>query len=235
MRKNKFLYVHKFEWVSLEDSQEYKGSPAVGAVYPAEEHGEFYTFGITGKDKTKKIGFQLQKDAMEGDYENWDCHFEEITLDNLFDLDISTRDLKKMAGIVPPAEPLPAIELEEEKQEPIEDINTAIFDEMGASLFNLQNFDEDVYEALVMITRMVADSIVSTRYVKLTDGLEWNEPEISKVSNIAIATHLLERYINEKNPMKLGDIIDAIYQLTVEVSRVHKIAKIHQNNIQNNI
>ena len=208
--KRKYLYINQFDWMNESGDLDFNGEPKKGSVYSAEDHPKYYR--ITLSENQKYIGFHLEKSMMVGEYENWECDVEEITMDNLFNLNISNKDLQMMA------------EEEDRSVEEEVDQEQMLLDDLGSSLFMLNDFDTDVYEAVTKVTTLVSDALASPSYIQIADGLAWDN-RTAKVSNISIATYLLESYLNEKDPLKMSDLINAIYQLVLETARIHKIAK----------
>ena len=208
--KFKYLYIHQFEWTNESGDLDFNGEPKNGSVYRAEDHKKYYR--ITLSENQQYIGFHLEKDMMQGEYPSWECDIEEITMGNLFDLNISNKDLQMMA--------------EEESQLAEEEVDQEqmLLDDLGSSLFMLNDFDSDIYEAVTKVTTLVSDALASPSYIQIADGLAWDN-RTAKVSNISIATYLLESYLNEQEPLKMTDLINAIYQLILETARVHKVAK----------
>lgn len=216
MKKHKYLYIHQFDWKVNEMA--FQEEPRTKGVYLAEETEKAYKITFP-QENDMLTGFVLEKKLMKGEFETWDCDIEEITIDNLMDLKISTGDLKMMAqsdkkdlGIA-----------EEQAEGTLEEMG--LLDELGESLSMLKDFDADHYEALTSMATKISDAIASPSYIQLTDGLSF-DPKTARIANISIATNLLESHINNKNELDLSDLLDAVYYLTLEVIRIHKTNKL---------
>lgn len=208
MKGKTFLFFREFEW----NTPQKNTYPKEGRVYLSAI--EKKNFVVPFNDGT---GLFLEKELMEGEYENWNCNVEEVTIDNLLDLPIKADDIKMMANIEDTGEV--AMETPSEYSSIIEDL--------GSSLFMLRDEDPDSYEALVSMMTILSDGLLGGNYIALTNDLSWN-PATAKIANVTAATLQIESYLNESDPTKIGDILNAIYTLTVEIVRKHKLLK---NNI----
>jgi hypothetical protein len=101
---------------------------------------------------------------------------------------------------------------------------SSITDELESSLFMLRDQDEEAHEAVTSMMTVISDELTGTNYLTLTSDLSWN-PATAKVANVTAAALQIESYLNEKDPHNLGDLLEAIYSLTVEVIRKHKFLK----------
>ena len=212
---NKYLYIHSWIWKDMEGEKIFDGRPKSGRVYLADEQKAVYRIILKTADRF--MGIDLPKELMvsEGNHESWDCNIELVTARNLLDLGISTPDLKMMAE-------------EEEPQEPVMDkdaLMEKLLDDLGSSLYMLNDFDEDMYEAIVKITTRVSDALSNPQYVSLLDGLAWS-PQTAKISNVTLATNHLEAYLNNNKESDISSLLDAIFQISIEIIRKHKILKL---------
>jgi hypothetical protein len=206
MKNRSFLFFRKFHW-NTPDGMVF---PKEGRVYLSDSEGDRHI--VPFEDST---GLFLEKESMNGEFETWSCEVEEITLDNLLDLPITANDIKMMAA----TENIMDGMLDHE-----ENHERRILDEMGSSLFLLKDDDPDAYEAFLKIITLLSDSYSSRAYIALTDDLMWN-PVTARLSNITLASYQLESYLNEKDPTKIGDLLNSIYTLFTEVVRKHKELK----------
>ena len=214
---HKYLYINQFDWKDA--SVDFQEEPKTNSIYKAEENKKFYRVILSVVNGAAR-GFDLEKKLMKGEFDTWDCDVEEVTLDNLFDLAISNKDLKMMAE---DGDSIKEGIAEEQAEDSLAEMT--LLNGLGESLYELKEFDLDHYEALTSMTTKISDAISSPTYIQLTEGLSF-DPRAARIANISIATNLLESHINNKNELDLSDILDAIYYLTLEVIRIHKTNKL---------
>jgi hypothetical protein len=210
---NKYLYIHKFDWNDESSSLMFNGEPKSNRVYFAEDDGDKYLLMI---DQTKEYaGLSIQKGEFEITGENWDCDIEEVSVNNLLDLDLSTKDLKMMAEN----------KLDKPTKENTEEtFHLELIDSLGEVLSELRDYDKEAYETLVMITTVMSSAILSDGYIDLVGDLEKN-PRTAKIANVSIATSWLEAYMNDINPLDMSHLLNSLRQLTIETIRLHKLNK----------
>jgi len=218
MTGHKYLYIHHFDWKEPEAMERFGEEPKSNSVYLAENNKAFYRV-ILSSSPDMFAGFVLEKKLMEGEYDAWDCDVEEVTIKNLLSLNILNKDLKMMSEDVVEDEEIPQQERNKE---------FVLLDDLAESLYALKEFDNDFYEALTSMTTKIADAIASPNYIQLTEGLSFN-PVTAKIANISIASNLLESHINNKDELALSDLLDAIYYLTLETTRIHKMNKLFKS------
>jgi len=209
----KYLYINQFDWKDVDRDINFNGEPKTNSVYLAENHNTFYRV-ILSRD-VGLMGFVLEKKLMEGEYDNWVCDVEEVGIKNLLMLGISNKDLKMMAADVE----------ETQEQPPQQETEFSLLDSLGKSLYMLKDFDPEFYEAVTSMTTKIADAISSPSYIQLTEGLSFH-PQAARNSNVSIATYLLECHLNAIDKSELKDLLDAVYYLTLEVVRIHKMNKL---------
>lgn len=205
MKDRAFLFFREFKWKTPEKLP----YPKEGRVYLSVDEKD--NFIVPFDDGT---GLFLEKDSLTGEYETWDCDVDEVTFDNILELPIKAEDIKMMATVEETGE----VEMQAEED------NANIVKELGSSLYMLREEDPDAYEAVVSMVTMIADGLVGGNYIELTSDLSWN-PATAKIANVTAATMQIESYLNESNPTKIGDLLNAIYTLTVEIVRKHKLLK----------
>ena len=212
MESSKYLYIHNFGWLDEEGKFDFDGEPFSNTVYKAREESLFYKIDL--KRNQENIGIALEKkDGLKTEGEEgeaWRCDIEVVTATNLFDLDISDKDLSMMAN-----------DVSHEVGFNPEGLNTMIMSEMKESLLELKSMDEEMFEALARITTVMAQSITNTRRVVLTDAIQWN-PNTAKTTSIALSINALELYLNDEGD-DTNYVLDAIYPLVIELMRQHKL------------
>jgi len=215
MTKNAYLYIHQFEWNDEIGSEMFHGEPKKGRVYYAEDLGDMYQ--VTVAPTQSYAGVTIKKSHLvDSSHEAWDCDVEVVTIYNLLELDISNKDLKMMADG----------ELEESEEATTETRNNQLLDDLGESLNELRAYDNDAYEAMVMITTIMAESVLKPRYISLTEGLE-QDLRTAKTTNVAIIASELESYINEPDPFEMSYLLNAVRQILIETIRLHKLNKLN--------
>jgi len=212
MARSKYLYIHKFEWNDEFGASMFNGEPKNGRVYLAEESTHKYRILLLPTQEY--AGVNIKKDDLVGSGENWDCDIEVVSIDNLLDLELSSKDLKMMAENVPA-----------ESMISEDDIIAVMLDSLDQSLGDLMNTDPDAHEALVMISTILSESMINPTFISLTEGME-NHPKTAKITNISIAISELESYLNEPNHLEMSYVLNALRQLFIETIRLHKLNKI---------
>jgi len=211
---DRYLYVKSFEWNDEPSSKMFRGEPKKNRVYYAEDFGSKYRIIL---DPTKSYaGISIKKENLSSSGEAWDCDMEIVSIHNLLDLDLSSKDLKMMADeqLRDEKHVLP------KKEEPL-----TLVGNLGNVLYKLRVHDNDAYEAVVKLTTVLADSMLGTgSHIDLMSNLE-KSPLSARIANVAVTVSEIDSYLNHKNPLDMSHLLNAARQLFIEIIRMHKLNK----------
>lgn len=209
MKDYKYLYINGFTWLDEEMMDSFGYEPKVGHVYKASDNAMFYK--LTFKENQEHSGVNIQKSDLKNDDEtgNWTCDIEVITVKNLFDFDISDKDMSMMAN-----------DVSHEIDYNPDGMDKMVKNDLKEALTELREMDNEMYEALSRVTSIMARAITDGSRVVLTDTMQWH-PKTAKTTSVALTISALELYLSSDDDTNY--VLDAIYPLIIEMMRQHKI------------
>lgn len=250
MQKNKekvvFLYVHKFNYFTKEDSDAMGGHPKVGRVYRGikADGTDLVKIHVGAENNPYKLeGIVLKK--LKGRSLGWDCDLEEITDENFFNLEISPSDIKKMSNwaeddnsdikhfIDAPLErpqaksvndseeyPEGLVSMEDEEDDELIDIEHEI--KLADALNTVLRGDTDFHFAMIDTIFYLADTF-GDKYAGAdidTKGMLYSE-KYGKGFNMGNALKYISRYCTEdfEKSNNEKDLLKAIHYILFELTR----------------
>lgn len=249
-----YVYIKSFEWHNKNDEKMLKGHPSTGSIYRAIKlenkviPATIYQIKIDSLDEDADGVLGISVNGLSESHSNFTCEIEEVTEDNIIDLEISEDDYRKLGKwmesenddfidlirkLENPEEQyikIPQNMLPEAFQSQVRDMIGNLTDEYRK---NAVNGLDELIDREPLVVEILGDYIQHTlariskedqTLLKISNEIALHE-DMGKGANVYSAMYNIEDYVHPKTGGDTNSLYKVLDAIVMELSRI----KLHNN------